>query len=217
MSNKTVFPCDTDMLYLHPEQKFLLRVDFQIRTSITTSTQWHNLRGYDLDEYGLHIGGSFFAEELVISNIEDGTWLLKIELEEELKLITNEELSQMPKAELYALRVQVQNYISQFENTALNAFKLGIPVDDYALKPGRKSRLVADEKELVKDLTAEGIPYNALFTAKLIGVPAIEKLLKGSNLQPETAKTLYDRHIIEAIGNPTLVFTGSGTGNSKNG
>lgn len=110
------------------------------------------------------------------------------------------DLGKLSKGELYALRLEVQNYIDQFENAAFNSLKLGIPVTDYELKKGRKSRKIDNEQALVADLTAIGIPFGDLYDSKLKGIPALEKLNTGMNLA---------KHIITTEGKPSLVFTGS--------
>ena len=127
-------------------------------------------------------------------------------------MLTDEQLKNMSKTELYTLRLRINNFITQYEQAALDAMNLGIAVPDYDLKPGRKSRSVISEAELVKDLTMEGVPYSDLYLSKLIGVPALDKLFAKS----ENGEELYSKHIKETLGKPTLIFTGS-EGTTTNG
>jgi hypothetical protein len=113
------------------------------------------------------------------------------------------DLGKLSKGELYALRLEVQNYIDQFENAAFNSLKLGIPVTDYELKKGRKSRKIDNEQVLVAELTAAGVAFSDLYDSKLKGIPALEKQL------PILEMGILKEHIITTEGNPSLVFTGS--------
>jgi hypothetical protein len=120
------------------------------------------------------------------------------------------DLGKLSKGELYALRLEVQNYIDQFENAAFNSLKLGIPVTDYELKKGRKSRKIDNEQVLVAELTAAGIPFGELYDSKLKGIPALEKLTEAATQAVgRPIRALLGQHILTTEGNPSLVFTGS--------
>lgn len=131
-------------------------------------------------------------------------------------MLTDEQLKGMSKADLYQLRLRINNYITQYEQAALDALNLGIPVEDYDLKQGRIARAVLNEKDLVDDLTQQwSVPFGDLYVSKLIGVPAIEKLSK-KLMNHEDSIEFYNKHIKETRGKPTLVFTGS-KGEADNG
>jgi hypothetical protein len=123
------------------------------------------------------------------------------------------DLGKLSKGELYALRLEVQNYIDQFENAAFNSLKLGIPVKDYELKKGRKSRKIDNEQELVAELTAAGVPFGELYDSKLKGIPALEKTMREdkslSSSRQFNRELILKNHILVTEGNPSLVFTGS--------
>jgi hypothetical protein len=120
------------------------------------------------------------------------------------------DLGKLSKGELYALRLEVQNYIDQFENAAFNSLKLGIPVKDYELKKGRKSRKIDNEQVLVAELTAAGIPFGELYDSKLKGIPALEKLTEAATQAVgRPIRALLGQHILTTEGKPSLVFTGS--------
>jgi hypothetical protein len=123
------------------------------------------------------------------------------------------DLGKLSKGELYALRLEVQNYIDQFENAAFNSLKLGIPVTDYELKKGRKSRKIDNEQVLVAELTAAGIPFGELYDSKLKGIPALEKMADKRDAiaydMDRPTGQLLSNHIITTRGKPSLVFTGS--------
>ena len=127
-------------------------------------------------------------------------------------MLTDDQLKKASKVDLYQLRLRINNFIAEYEKAAFDALNLGIPVADYSLKQGRKSRSVVNEANLVKDLTAEGVPYSDLYLSKLIGVPALDKLFAKS----ENGEELYSKHIKETWGKPTLIFTGS-EGTTTNG
>ena len=115
------------------------------------------------------------------------------------------DLSQLTRGELYELRLAVQNNIDQFEGAALSSLKLGIPVQGYDLKKGRKSRKITDEKALVAELTKEGIPFGDLYDSKLKGIPALEKLTSN---RKDSSVFILDGYIEVTEGKPTLVYTG---------
>jgi hypothetical protein len=113
------------------------------------------------------------------------------------------DLDKLSKGELYALRLEVQNYIDQYESAAMNSLKLGIPVQDYTLKKGRKVRKIDNEEVLVAELTAAGVAFSDLYDSKLKGIPALEKGL------PKDDQEILKKHILTKEGKPSLVFTGS--------
>lgn len=116
------------------------------------------------------------------------------------------DLSQLTRAELYQLRLDVQNNIDQYEKAALNSLRLGIPVKEYELKKGRNSRKILREGELVKALTKEGIPFSDLYQSKLKGIPALEKLV--NSVKTKQAPAILNSHIEVTQGKPSLVYIG---------
>lgn len=121
------------------------------------------------------------------------------------------DITQLTRRELYELRLAVQNNIDQYEEAAMSALKLGIPVDGYELKKGRKSRKIKDEKALVAELTAEGIPFGDLYQTKLKGIPALEKLVAKADRYSEVLNAIgfkLSQHIEVTTGDPTLQYVG---------
>lgn len=112
-------------------------------------------------------------------------------------------LKDLSRHDLYLLRVEVQNEIDRYEEAAKAALMLGIPVEGYTLKKGRKSRKIKDEKGLVDKLTQEGIPFGDLYQTKLKGIPALEKIAKGGE-----PRDILNEHIEVTTGDPTLQYVG---------
>lgn len=109
--------------------------------------------------------------------------------------------------QLLALRVDVNNRISAIEVDAKAELEEGNLVQGFALKVGRKSRKITDEPNLVRGLNGV-LDYSELYTAKLIGLPALEKALKAKNLDSEMVQRLLAPHIEESVTASTLQYTG---------
>lgn len=86
--------------------------------------------------------------------------------------------SSMSYRELIALRHSINERISSIEENALNQLMMGEQVEDFVLTTGASRRVIADEPALVGALREYGVTNKELYTAKIIGVPAIEKLCK---------------------------------------
>ena len=101
----------------------------------------------------------------------------------------------------YYMRVQLNNLIEGYEAKARKTLDAGNPHPDFALKQGSKKRSWLDEELLVKDLRNADYTSKDIYSAKIKGIPAIEKLLKDTDFDLEP-------HIKEGRQKDTMIYTG---------
>lgn len=112
-------------------------------------------------------------------------------------------LAQLTLQELYTLRVELNNKIEAIETKAFEDLSQGKEVAGFALKQGRKSRKWINENLLTDMLMDRGLNSNQIYDIKLKGIPAIEKLTKGSDIS-------LDNFIEVTEGKQSLVYIGGG-------
>ena len=106
-------------------------------------------------------------------------------------------------AELLELRNQITDEMASREAAALKRLKLGYEAHGFTLKAGRKSRKLSHPSILATNLIELGVPADELYTTSIVGIPAIEKLVKKYNC------TINLEDAIETTeGQPSVVFTG---------
>lgn len=71
----------------------------------------------------------------------------------------------------------MENWLRDLRALAYSALMEGKPVKGWKLVEGRTSRKIVDEDKAAEALTKEGVPEDEIFTRKLVGVTALEKLL----------------------------------------
>lgn len=115
----------------------------------------------------------------------------------------------MSYAECLDLRIQLNNHISAIEADAESRLRNGEEVPGFSLKKGRKVRSVTDEPILVIALEKKfRIPRDRFYTRKLVGIPAIEKILAERNISKlDVAAFLHD-HITVGFSASSMVYTG---------
>lgn len=117
----------------------------------------------------------------------------------------NSKLSEMSYRELIALRTEIANAITEIEDNALNQLTLGESVPDFVLSHGPSRRVVTDEKALVASLKKNGFTNKDLYTAKMVGIPAIEKLCEGAMIP---FSKVAEPFIEKKEGKPKLKYVG---------
>lgn len=110
-------------------------------------------------------------------------------------------------SELIHLRAAIEEQIAIKETAVIEQLNQGEQVPGFRFKEGRMTRKVTNEGLLVQTLRDKGIPNSDFYDAKLIGVPALEKLVT-AKLPAAEAEKLLKRHIDVTYGNPKLEYTG---------
>lgn len=111
-------------------------------------------------------------------------------------------LSEMTYKQMLELRLKLNQEIESIERTAFVTLSKGEECSGFRLKPARRSRKIKDEAALVQFMQERGGCTNRdLYTAKLHGIPTLEKLAqtKGINI---------DTHIEVTLGEPKLEYVG---------
>jgi len=111
------------------------------------------------------------------------------------------DLNDMTLGELYALRVQINNLIEPQEKRAYDALRIGIEVPNFKLKKGNKKRTWVNQEQLESVLRDAGYSSKDIYDIKFKGIPAIEKLLKGTDIS-------LNEFIEIGFNKDTLVYTG---------
>ncbi len=115
------------------------------------------------------------------------------------------DLGMMSYEELIALRVELNNKIDGIEIDAEEALLKGEPVDGFRLKGGRQVRKIKHEGTLAQQLRDLGLKNGEFYNAKMLGIPALEKLLASKNL----AKDNLTKHIEVSNADPKLEYVGT--------
>lgn len=110
-------------------------------------------------------------------------------------------LTEMTLSELYALRVEINNLIEPQEKRAYDALRIGIVVPNFQLKKGSKKRTWVNQQQLEEILREAGYLSKDIYDIKFKGIPAIEKLVKGTDI-------CLDEFIEIGFNQDTLVYTG---------
>lgn len=119
-------------------------------------------------------------------------------------------INEMSIAELMELRLIVANRISKEEERAFEALNNGETVPGFRLKKGRKTRKVANEQALVAAMENKfSLPRDQFYARKLIGVPAIETILKTRLQDKDKVAAFLHDHIRVDFSNPSLEYVGA--------
>lgn len=113
------------------------------------------------------------------------------------ELMTLEEI-----AELLPRLDELKRWATDLQDFALKQAEAGERIPGYKLVEGRSNRVWAfEEADTRKHLHALGLTVAQITTSKLVGIPAIEKLLGG----PKKAQPHIEHLIMKPPGKPTLV------------
>lgn len=118
------------------------------------------------------------------------------------------DIDELEYVALLELRLAINNKLAVLDSAALAKLNAGERVIGFRLKKGRKTRRLSNELALVNTL-AKIIDRDKLYTKKVIGIPAIEKLLLA---QPNATKSkvalFLDNYVTTTVSDPTLEFVG---------
>lgn len=96
----------------------------------------------------------------------------------------------------------------ELESKTLNELIDGEEVHGFELKEGRITRSIAakDQSKAVNTMT-EYVDKDAMYDTKMIGIPAIEKLLKEQGMKKSQVDAVTSQFITVKTGKPTLART----------
>jgi hypothetical protein len=96
----------------------------------------------------------------------------------------------------------------ELESKTINELIDGKEVHGFELKEGRITRSIAtkDQGKAVNTMT-EYVDSDAMYDSKLIGIPAMEKLLKEQGLKKSQVDAITSQFITVKTGKPTLART----------
>ncbi len=115
------------------------------------------------------------------------------------------DLTNMTYAELLEIRVELNNKITEVEIAAEESLLKGNAVEGFRLKAGRQVRKIKHEGTLAQQLRDLGLKNSDFYQAKMMGIPALEKLLVNSNL----SKDNLTKHIEVSNADPKLEYVGN--------
>lgn len=117
-------------------------------------------------------------------------------------------LDNLTYEQLLTIRLEVNQRIAQIEEQAFTKLSAGEPVKGFRLKKGRAVRKVKNEGLLVQSLRDRGIQNHDMYQAKLLGVPALEKLV-WERFGKKEGSTFLDEYIEKTISEPKLEYVGA--------
>ncbi|AUR89566.1 coil containing protein [Vibrio phage 1.124.O._10N.286.49.B1] len=102
----------------------------------------------------------------------------------------------------------LQERKKEIESKVLNSLIDGEDVHGFELKEGRITRSIAakDQSEAVNTMT-DYVDKDAMYDTKMIGIPAIEKLLKEQGMKKSQVDAITSKFITVKTGKPTLART----------
>jgi len=113
----------------------------------------------------------------------------------EVELLSENDIAQiLPQLD------EMKKWIANVEKKALETALEGKTIPGYVLGEGRVSRKITDELALVEKLYSLGFTEEKIYETKLLGIPALEKLLGKKNFQENVGE-----FIIVEPGKPILV------------
>lgn len=96
--------------------------------------------------------------------------------------------------------IALQAYMQQAQ-TGLND---GYEINGFKLVAGRKTRTINNKLKCVEILSRYGLEPEQLYTRALIGLPAIEALLKEGGMDKEEMKTVLDNFVTTTVSDPSV-------------
>lgn len=111
-----------------------------------------------------------------------------------VNLLTPEEIS-----DIIAKSPLFKTWLTSVEEFALTEALKGNAIPGYKIVEGRSTRQITNEDAVVKVLKANGFNDEELFTKKLLGITALEKLAG-----KQVFNNLLSPYVVKPIGSPTL-------------
>lgn len=101
---------------------------------------------------------------------------------------------------------ELQERKRELDTKTLASLANDIPVYGFELKEGRITRKVSDQK-LAEQLLTQYVDAKKIHETKLIGIPAMEKLLKEKGMKPPEVEEVVSQFISISHGKPVLAKT----------
>lgn len=95
---------------------------------------------------------------------------------------------------LAELRDVLNGTLMQYSELVKSEIDAGRPVDGFVIGKGRNTRKITSQLDAVTAMT-KYVNDSDLFEEKLIGIPAMEKLLKGKNLTAPVIENTLDKFV----------------------
>lgn len=105
---------------------------------------------------------------------------------------------------LLLLQDEISKTLKQTDKIITGLIESGSKVEGFGLVKGRKTRKITNNELLVESLTDVGLSWDQLYDTKLIGIPAIEKLLSTCIDDKSEREFLLSGLIDEVEGKPSL-------------
>lgn len=105
---------------------------------------------------------------------------------------------------LVAMRDELNGLIGNIEAEVSNQLDIGLAVDGFAYKAGRKARTVKDPTQLV-DALSQYVERDELFETKLRPLNEVEKRLTAAGFKPAERDAILSPYIDVKVGKPKLV------------
>lgn len=105
---------------------------------------------------------------------------------------------------LVAMRDELNGLIGNIEAEVSNQLNIGLEVDGFAYKDGRKTRTVKDPTQLV-DAVSQYVERDELFETKLRPLGDVEKRLTAAGFKPAERDAILSPYIDVKAGKPKLV------------
>ncbi len=97
--------------------------------------------------------------------------------------------------ELMQIRAMVDNAIAQYTGDAHYELLQNQEVKGFKLKKGRITRKIVSQEKATQVMNQHGFDNDKLFETKLIGIPALEKLLHTTNMSKEDVSEVVDSFV----------------------
>lgn len=105
---------------------------------------------------------------------------------------------------LVAMRDELNGLIGNIEAEVSNQLDIGLEVDGFAYKAGRKTRTVKDPTQLV-EAVSQYVERDELFETKLRPLNEVEKRLTAAGFKPAERDAILSPYIDVKAGEPKLV------------
>lgn len=109
--------------------------------------------------------------------------------------------------ELTELKSLIDLALKEYDATALKRLTDGHHVVGYKLKPGRKTRKIANQAKAAEILQSYGLFSAEFVESKMLGVPALEKLLRSKGHDTEQIRNILAGFVTESESAPTTALT----------
>lgn len=117
------------------------------------------------------------------------------------------DVTKLTLKQMMELRHKLNQAIEGIEKTAKADLLDGKVVKGFSLRIGRKTRKVVNEVTFAHALSSH-LDYSELYSAKMLGLPAIEKALKAKDMNADEVSAILEPHVLVSTSAPTLQYHG---------